>query len=140
MTRSESDASAPEDDIATRPLAQAELVGELAAIDELHRLSTRVLTEPELQPALEDILAATVALQGADYGYLHLYDPAGKRLKLVARHGDDPAFASGLAHGDASGSTTGARALQSREAMPEQSMPRPATARPASGHSRRRRS
>ena len=54
--------------IATAIANASELVAELTAMNRLHQLSTRLLLETELQPLLEEVLNATMALQGADFG------------------------------------------------------------------------
>jgi PAS domain S-box-containing protein len=66
--------------------AQDELAAELAATRRVHELSTRLATI-ELQPLLEDVLDASIAIVGADFGNVQLYDPAGGALKIVAQRG-----------------------------------------------------
>ena len=51
-----------------------ELAADLAAMTRLHELSTRSLASTELQPLLEEVLNATIALQNADFGTIQLYN------------------------------------------------------------------
>ena len=62
-----------------------ELAAELAAMTRLHQLSTRLQMTSELQPILEEILDATIALLGADFGNVQLYEAALSALKIVAQ-------------------------------------------------------
>ena len=52
-----------------------ELAAELVAMNRLHELSTALLGQTELQPLLEEVLNATIALQNADMGCVQLYNP-----------------------------------------------------------------
>jgi nitrate/nitrite-specific signal transduction histidine kinase len=52
-----------------------ELAAELAAMKELHALSTRLLAKTDLQSLLDEILSATIVLQNADFGNIQLYNP-----------------------------------------------------------------
>jgi GAF domain-containing protein len=58
----------------------------------LHELSTRLLGTTELQPLLEEVLDATMALQNAHFGNVQLYDPAAEALQIVASRGFGPEF------------------------------------------------
>src|SRR4030095_226351 len=49
-----------------------ELAAELVAMNRLHELSTRLLTQTDLQPLLEEVLNATIALQNVDFGCIQL--------------------------------------------------------------------
>jgi PAS domain S-box-containing protein len=64
-----------------------ELAAELEAVTRLHELSTRLLTRSELQPLLEELLNATIALQKADFGSVQLYDPQTQALEIIAQRG-----------------------------------------------------
>ena len=64
-----------------------ELAAELAAMTRLHELSTRLLASTDLQPLLEEILTATIALQNADFGNVQLYNPNTQTLEIVAQRG-----------------------------------------------------
>ncbi len=69
-------------------------MAELTAMNRLHQLSTRLLRETELQPLLEEVLIATIALQDADFGNVQLYNSQTRLLELVAQRGFDPHFIS----------------------------------------------
>jgi PAS domain S-box-containing protein len=64
-----------------------ELAAELTAMTRLHELSTRLLTVDEIQPLLEEVLEATIALQNADFGTIQLYSPGTQVLEIVAQRG-----------------------------------------------------
>jgi len=53
----------------------------------LHELSTRLVATTELQPLLEEVLDATIALLNADFSKVQLYDPRTQALKIVAQRG-----------------------------------------------------
>ncbi len=64
-----------------------DLATELMAMSRLHEFSTRLLTSEELQPLLEEVLNATIALQDADFGNVQLYNPHTHALEIVAHRG-----------------------------------------------------
>jgi PAS domain S-box-containing protein len=64
-----------------------ELTTELTAMNRLHEVSTRLLITTELQPLLEEVLDATIALLNADFGNVQLHDAASGTLKIVAQRG-----------------------------------------------------
>src|SRR6266850_3727217 len=64
-----------------------ELAAELGAMTGLHELSTRLLASMELQPLLDEVLHATIALQNADFGNVQLYNPETQALAIVAQRG-----------------------------------------------------
>ncbi|MCU1337020.1 MAG: multi-sensor hybrid histidine kinase [Bryobacterales bacterium] len=68
------------------------LAAELAAMTRLHEFSTRLLSSTDLKPLLEEVLNATMALQGADMGTVQLYNPAIGALEIVAQHGFQQVF------------------------------------------------
>jgi PAS domain S-box-containing protein len=71
---------------------QSELSAELKAMTRLHDLSTRLLASAELQPLLEEILDATMALLNADFGNVQLYKPQTQALEIVAQRGFQKEF------------------------------------------------
>jgi PAS domain S-box-containing protein len=74
----------------TTAIANAsELVAELTAMKRLHQLSTRLLHETELQPLLEEVLNATIALQSADFGNVQLYNPMTTPTKGILEINDE---------------------------------------------------
>ena len=64
-----------------------ELAAELTAMTRLHEFSTHLLSIDELQPILEEVLDATIALQHADFGNIQLCDPEVRALEIVAQRG-----------------------------------------------------
>lgn len=91
-----------------------ELAAELVAMISLHELSTRLLASTELQPLLDEVLRATIALQNANFGNVQLYNTQTKALELVAQHGFPQEFLDyvGSVHEDAAAC---GRALQRGE-------------------------
>jgi PAS domain S-box-containing protein len=71
---------------------QEHLAVELADLQRLHRLSTRLLVASEPAPLLYEVLQASIELLGADKGKLQRYDKRDNMLKLVAQIGFDQAF------------------------------------------------
>lgn len=64
-----------------------QLAAELTAMTRLHELSTRLLASTELQPLLEEVLDAMIALLNADFGNVQLYNPKTQALEIVAQRG-----------------------------------------------------
>lgn len=64
-----------------------ELAAELTAMTRLHELSTRLLASTNLQPLLEEVLDATMALLNADFGNIQLYNSKSNALEIVAHRG-----------------------------------------------------
>ena len=93
--------------------SREELASELAAITRLHQLSTRLIGHTELQPLLDDVLTATIALQTADCGIVQLYDPESHVLMLAAQSGVPPQLAARFRAVDKDSPTSCARALKS---------------------------
>jgi PAS domain S-box-containing protein len=81
-------------DVTKRKKAEAEalalkdeLAAELTAMTRLHELSTRLLARTELQPLLEEVLDATIALLNADFGNIQLYNTEAEALEIVVHRG-----------------------------------------------------
>jgi len=91
-----------------------ELAAELVAMTRLHEFSTRSLSKAELQPLLEEVLNATIALQNADYGNIQLYNQETKRLEIVAHRGFQRNFLDYFSSVNETGAACG-RALQRRD-------------------------
>lgn len=68
-------------------VVQNELVQQLADMTRLHDLSARLSTTLELQPVLEEVLAAVTSLQQSQMGVLMLYDAERDDLYTVASMG-----------------------------------------------------
>jgi len=64
-----------------------QLAADLAAMNRLHDLSTRLLKAADLDELLDEILEATVSLQGADFGSVQFYNRRSGTLELVAHRG-----------------------------------------------------
>ena len=50
------------------------------------------LGKTELQPLLEEVLTATIALQNAHFGCIQLYNQVRRSLEIVAQQGFKPEF------------------------------------------------
>ena len=64
-----------------------ELAAEQAAMIRLHEFGTRMLETTELQPFLEEVLNSCIALQGADFGVIQLYNPKTETFEIAAHRG-----------------------------------------------------
>jgi PAS domain S-box-containing protein len=71
---------------------RTELVTELAAMRRLHELASRLQENAELQPALEQVLEASIELLGAAFGNIQLHVPEESALRIVAQRGFKPSF------------------------------------------------
>jgi PAS domain S-box-containing protein len=87
---------------------------ELMAMNRLHEFSTRLVASTELQPLLEEVLHATIALQDADFGNVQLYNPQTQALEIVAHRGFRPDFLEHFKNVHDSSAACG-RALQQHE-------------------------
>src|SRR5258708_6366064 len=74
---------------------------ELASMSRLHELSTRLTATSDLSSILYEVLDATMELQGANSGDIHLYDDATGTLKIVAHRGLSQEFLDHFAIVDA---------------------------------------
>jgi PAS domain S-box-containing protein len=68
------------------------LADELMDLSHLHELSQRLWATPQMEPLLEEILLATVSIQGADMGMVRLHDPVRGDLRIVASLGFPPLY------------------------------------------------
>ena len=64
-----------------------ELAAEQESMIRLHEFGTRMLATMELQPLLDEVLTASIAVQGADFGTIQLYNPKSQSLEIVAHRG-----------------------------------------------------
>jgi signal transduction histidine kinase/CheY-like chemotaxis protein len=71
---------------------RVELARDLEAMERLHEFATRLLQAPQLGNMLEEILAATIELQGADFGNIRLFDEASGTLRIAVQQGFQPEF------------------------------------------------
>jgi signal transduction histidine kinase/DNA-binding response OmpR family regulator len=82
------------DDALTETLRlRMELARDLEAMKGLHAFGTRLMETAELDNMLEEILAATVKLQGADFGNIRMMDTATGTLPIAVHQGFAPEFA-----------------------------------------------
>lgn len=86
-------------DITARKRAEAEteslkdaLAGELSVMTHLHDFSTRLQAGTEIQPLLEEVLSAVMAIQKADFGTLQRCKPEQKTLEIMAQRGFEEDF------------------------------------------------
>ena len=91
-----------------------DLATELMAMSRLHEFSTRLVASTELQPLLEEVLTATIALQDADFGNVQLYNPQTQALEVVAHRGFQQDFLEYFSRVHDSNSACG-RALRQQE-------------------------
>jgi PAS domain S-box-containing protein len=86
---------------------------ELASVTRLHELSTRLTATSDLRSILHEVLDATMALQGADFGNVQLYDGATGTLKIIAHRGVSQEFLDYFESADASETSACGLALRS---------------------------
>lgn len=77
-------------DITEQKKAEARIKADLAALTQMHQLSGRLLEKEGLQPLLQEIMNAGVAIVEADMGTLQLFKD--DCLRIVAAYGHRPAF------------------------------------------------
>jgi len=91
-----------------------ELATELAAMTRLHELSTHLFEINEFQPLLEEVLDATITLQNAAFGNIHLFNVEKRVLEIEAQRGFGEDFLEYFAKVGDLGAACG-RAMKSRE-------------------------
>ncbi len=77
-------------DLTGRKQVEQQLEAGLAALMQLHDLSTRLLAVDKLESLLQEIMDAAVAIVEAEQGTLQLIE--GDSLHIVAHHGHQPPF------------------------------------------------
>ena len=77
-------------DIIDRAEAENRLKADLTALTRMRALGTRVMETGGLEPLLQEIMDAAVAIAGADKGTLQLVE--GDSLRILAHHGHDRSF------------------------------------------------
>ena len=114
------------DDYVVKPVSSRELVArvranlararlrrnEYAAIARLYELGSRLTAQPDLPALLEEVLEATMELEGADFGRIQLYDEGSQSLRIVAHRGVGPDFLDHFAQADAKDTSACGRALR----------------------------
>jgi PAS domain-containing protein len=68
------------------------LSDELAAMNRLHELSTRLTSVADLSSVLHEVLDAVIELQNADFGDVQLFDAQSQTLTIAAQRGFGPDF------------------------------------------------
>jgi PAS domain S-box-containing protein len=91
--------------IAERERMEQRLATDLAALTRIHALSKELLEAGELQPLLQDIMDAAVAIAGAERGTLQLIE--GDSLRIVAHHGHQTPFLEFFAFAEGRASVCG---------------------------------
>jgi len=74
--------------------AQAQLVSELLATQQLHKISTQLIQENEAEALNEKVLDAAVAIMRSDFASMQLFHPERGELRLLAYRGFNPAAAA----------------------------------------------
>ena len=92
-------------DITERKRAENRLAADLAALTRMHALSRRLLAAGGLQPLLQEVMDAAVAIEGADLGTLQLLE--GDSLRIVAHHGHQQPFLDFFASAESRASVCG---------------------------------
>ena len=85
-------------DITERKRAENRLSADLTALTRMHELSTKVLEVGGLEPLLQEIMDAAVAIVSAEKGTLQLVE--GDCLRIVAHHGHERPFLHFFASAD----------------------------------------
>ncbi|HVP79466.1 MAG TPA: PAS domain S-box protein [Thermodesulfobacteriota bacterium] len=84
---------------------EARLTADLAALARMHTLSGRLLGTAGLQPLLQEIMDAAVAIVGAERGTLQLLE--GDSLRIAAHHGHQQPFLNFFASAESRASVCG---------------------------------
>ena len=95
--------------------SQEQLESEFAVIRQLHAMTLSLATAPELGAALQRLVAAAVALHGADQGHVQLYDRETRRLQILAHCGCAAPFLARFASMPLDDPSAFAAVLRSRE-------------------------
>jgi PAS domain S-box-containing protein len=97
--------------------SQAQLAAEAEALATLNQLSSRLWQMRNLQEGLEEMLAATIDMLGADGGMLQLLDDTRGVLRIVAQRGFTPDVLDDFHDVSAQDDSTGGRALRLGERL-----------------------
>jgi PAS domain S-box-containing protein len=74
--------------------SQRQLLAELAATQQLHRISTQLIHASDPEALYEKILDAAVAIMRSDFASMQMFYPQRGELRLLAHRGFDPAAAA----------------------------------------------
>ena len=110
-------------DVSGRKEAEARMRGfsqrraeDLAAMERLHEVSTRLAGEDDLDSLLATVLDATIAILGANKGYVQLLDRASGELGFIVQRGFDEVFVEFFSH-MRSGTVACGTALQTKRSV-----------------------
>jgi two-component system CheB/CheR fusion protein len=92
--------------------SELQLAAELAAMQRLHDLVGRLFVCPDLEAALQEVLAAAIQIAGATMGNIQLFDPERNTLEIAAQQGFDRAFLEEFRDVDQADETAWGRALR----------------------------
>ena len=92
--------------------SQAQLAAELSTLQQLHDLGASLLVCPDLETALQEVLGATIQIAGATMGHVQLFDPARKKLEIVAHQGFGGGFLENFRRIERDERTASGRALR----------------------------
>jgi PAS domain S-box-containing protein len=92
--------------------ANKQLKADLAALTRMHALSGRLLEADGLEPLLQEVMEAALAIMGAQKGTLQLVE--GDGLRIAAHQGHQPGFLNFFASTE-NGATVCGKALKHRE-------------------------
>lgn len=130
-------------DITARKEAQQALVEsktllaqEVAALQRLHQMTTRVMAAPDMQHALGEILDASMTLLEADFGNIQLLDSENQTLSIVAHSGFQQPFLDAFAAVDSHDESGCGRALRSGERVMIEDVEEDAAYAPYLAHAR----
>jgi PAS domain S-box-containing protein len=102
-------------DITERKRVEASLKADLSALTQMHELSEKVLGAKGIQPLLQDVMDAAVAITKADHGTLQLLD--GESLRIVAHCGHQQPFLDFFASAENRASVCGAAVLSGKRVV-----------------------
>ena len=74
--------------------AQGQLMLELAATEQLHKISSQLIQENEAEALHEKVVDAAMAIMRSDFASMQLFHPERGELRLLAYRGFNPAAAS----------------------------------------------
>jgi signal transduction histidine kinase/CheY-like chemotaxis protein len=86
---------------------------QLAAMNRLHELSSRLLACTNLNTALDEVLDAAIAIHGADMGHVQLYNRQLQALEIVTQRGFGSEFLDFFRRVDAEHDSACGRVLKS---------------------------
>ena len=104
-------------DITERKHAERKLASEAESLSKLNELSSRLWRAPTLRAGLEEMLAATIELLGADFGNVQMLDPSCGVLSIEAQRGFEQPFLDFFREVSVEDDSACGRALRSGEQL-----------------------